>query len=285
MKRLPLTLDAQKLSRVVSFKGTSALAGKVADLALPRPVLQCMILAYSRVYDVDLTEAELAVGEFSSFGEFFSRKLVPGSRPVHAAPEFLVAPSDGKVACAGTVAGGTVTQVKGIDYELSALLGDPGQAAEFEGGSYVTVYLSPSNYHRVHSPCEGRLISARYIPGALYSVSPLPMRRMSGLLAANERVVLEIETDRGEKLALVMVAAVVVGRVRLNHTDLQTNVSSGEVEMERYDPALSLSRGQDLGAFTLGSTVVLVTQPGFRLHRVTDGMPVRMGVPLFERCR
>ena len=152
-----------------------------------------MIWIYTRFYPVNLDEAVgEAADDFETFNHFFTRRLKPGARPLPDAADVLVCPADGTVSQAGPIAEGQLVQAKGQRYSVADLLGDAGLAARYEGGAFVTIYLSPRDYHRVHVPCESELASATEIPGRLFSVNASSERRVAGLFARNERLVMHL---------------------------------------------------------------------------------------------
>ncbi|WP_428264475.1 archaetidylserine decarboxylase [Haliangium sp.] len=232
-----------------------------------------------------LDEVERPLDEYRSVGEFFARRLRPGVRPQATATDALVAPCDGRVAAIGETARGRMIQAKGKDYTLANLLADDEFAATLEGGPYLTIYLSPADYHRVHTPVAGSLLGYTHLPGTLFPVNPLFSRSIDGLMAINERVVFYLDTELGPA-ALVMVAAVGVSDIELSHQAQQTRHLRGRAEANghgarhRIDltPAAQLERGDELGAFHLGSTTILVFSPGsVDLAPLRPGDPVRFG--------
>jgi phosphatidylserine decarboxylase len=257
---------------------------RLADARLPGPVLRGLIQAWIRAYGVDMSEVAEPVGAFRTFNEFFTRRLRDGARPVNAEPGVVVCPCDSRVHSVGAVPeGGLLDQIKGRTYALQALLGSEEDAARFAGGVHATLYLSPAMYHRVHSPVDGRITSWRYLPGRLYPVNTLAVRHVEGLFAVNERVAVLLETDAFGPVAVVLVGATNVGRISLSFTDLRTN-SGASAGLVIPPQPIPIRRGDELGAFNLGSTVVmLVAEP--RLHPAVEaGALARMGQPLWRRA-
>lgn len=280
--RLPFLLDASKLRRIVSFNKTSRLAGAAADTCLPAPLLKAVITTYAKAFGVNMEESLRTVEEFSSMGDFFTRELKPGRRPIAAAKNLLASPADGTIHNFGPISNGCIPQVKGQDYSVTNLLQDEAMAAQFDGGTYSTIYLSPKDYHRVHSPAAGKVLSCRYIPGALYSVSPFVVNNLANVFTTNERIPIYLDTPHG-LIAVVMVGATIVGRVRLSFCDLSTNRPHAPEEDRTFDPPLTINKGAELGAFQLGSTVVLLMQGNWEPHGLAEEMPIRMGMPIFSR--
>lgn len=272
------------LVTAVSAPGLSRLAGRLADARLPRPVLRAAIRAYSRLYRVDWSEVADPLEAFPTFNAFFTRRLRRGARPVAAGPGVVVSPSDSRLSALGPVpADGRLEQVKGKTYAVEALLGSAEEAGPFRGGVYATLYLSPSMYHRVHAPVDGRIRSWRYLPGRLFPVNGPAVRAVDGLFAVNERVAVLLDTQAFGPVAVVLVGATNVGRITLAFTDLVTNAGRPASGTEPPAP-IAVARGDELGAFNLGSTVVLlVADPGLRPAGAAVGAVVRMGQPLWRK--
>jgi phosphatidylserine decarboxylase len=211
---------------------------------------------------VELDEAELPLEDYPTFGAFFARRLKAGSRPTDAPANEAVSPCDGVLGARGVVGGGRMIQAKGRDYALSDLVASTDLGGELEGGTYLTFYLSPRDYHRVHSPLAGRLLGYDWIPGAHIPVSPRFTHNVDGVFAHNERVVFHLETKVGA-VAVVMVAALGVGNIGVTAAGLQSRGlrATGRVHRVRFDTSIALDRGDELGAFHLGSTVIVVFSP------------------------
>jgi phosphatidylserine decarboxylase len=259
-----------------------AAIGWSARRVLPRFLRRPMYGAFASAVGARVDEAELPLDDYPTFGDFFARGLRAGARSIAPDRDAIVSPCDGTVAASGTVTGGRLIQAKGRDYTLEELVVDPELAARLDGGTYVTVYLSPRDYHRVHAPVDGRITGYDYVPGALLPVNRLFSRQVDRLLARNERVVLRLETDAGT-MALVMVAATGVGNMRLEHADLWSVDlrARGRRHGQRLAEPPRVDRGDELGAFHLGSTVVLLSEPGaMQLEPVPVETPVRFGDPI-----
>lgn len=231
-------------------------------------------------YGVNMAEAANPdPAAYKSFNEFFTRPLQDGARPF-AAADFLC-PVDGAISQFGAIERDQIFQAKGHSYSTTALLGgDRELAAQFENGSFATLYLSPRDYHRIHMPCAGRLSRMIHVPGALFSVNPTTARGVPGLFARNERVVCIFESPEGP-FALVLVGATIVGSMATVWHGTVNPPRPGVVREWRYDgdTLVRLDRGQEMGRFLLGSTVVLLFPKG-RLAFNPDWAPtrpVRMG--------
>jgi len=259
----------------------SGAVGWMSRRRVPRPLRAPLYGAFARVYDVALDEAELPLDGYASFGDFFARRLRDGARSTGGGPGDVVAPADGKLAARGVAEAGHLIQAKGQDYLLADLLADPALADELEGGLYLTFYLSPRDYHRVHSPVDGRLVGYDWVPGVHLPVSPRAVRRVPGVFARNERVILRLETEAGP-VAVVMVAATGVANISVTAAGIDSRQlrRTRRVHRVRFDRGVPVARGDELGAFHLGSTVILVMPAGAAaLLPEDEGMtrPIRVG--------
>src|SRR5688572_8827107 len=269
----------------VSAPRLSRLMAPLADARLPGPVLRSLIRAWIRAYGVDMSEAEQPIGTYPTFNAFFTRRLRAGVRPVDGDPRAVVSPCDSRVYSIGPVPDtGLLEQIKGKTYALDALLGSPEDAAPFRRGVHATLYLSPSMYHRVHSPVDGRVRAWRYLPGRLYPVNALAVRHVEQLFAVNERVAVFFDTERFGPVAVVFVGATNVGRISLSFADVKTNAGRPATSVTVMPPVL-LGRGAELGAFNLGSTIVVfAADPALQPAGVDVGAVIRMGQALW-RCQ
>jgi phosphatidylserine decarboxylase len=244
-----------------------------------------MYAAFARLVGARLDEVELPLEEYATFGSFFARRLRDDARAIDAAAGVVVSPCDGVIAAAGVADGGRMIQAKGHDYAVADLVVDHDLAARVDGGAYVTIYLSPRDYHRVHAPCDAELLGYDYVPGRLFPVSRGWAARVPELFSRNERLVLHLRSELGA-IALVMVGAVGVGNMALAVDDVETRrFRPGKViERVRYAAPKPLARGAELGCFHLGSTVVLLFARGrAALIDASEGDPVRLGEPLAAR--
>jgi phosphatidylserine decarboxylase len=209
-------------------------------------------------YGVNMSEAaEPDVARYPSFNEFFTRALREGARPL--ADSAFLCPVDGAISQFGAIAHDRIFQAKGHHYTTAALLGgDTRLAAQFDNGSFATLYLSPRDYHRIHMPCDGVLQRMIHVPGALFSVNPTTARGVPGLFARNERVVCVFESACGP-FALVLVGATIVGSMATAWHGVVNPPRPGTIREWRYAPdAVRIGRGEEMGRFLLGSTVVLL---------------------------
>ena len=233
-------------------------------------------------YGVNISEASNSDPDsYEHFNAFFTRALRAGSRPLEGGAETVVCPADGRVSGIGEVRAGKLLQAKGQHYSLQALLGgDDGRAAAFAQGRFATIYLSPRDYHRVHMPVDGRLREMTYIPGRLFSVNFATARVVPRLFTRNERLVCIFDSEIGP-LALVLVGAMMVAGMQTVWSGPVTPPHGQTMRTWRYDgeSAIRLSRGEEMGRFDTGSTVVLLF-PANRvewLDALTAGSSVRMG--------
>jgi phosphatidylserine decarboxylase len=240
-------------------------------------------------YQVNMAEAaEPDVAAYASFNAFFTRELKPGARPL--APADLVCPVDGAISQFGPIQGDQIFQAKGHSYSTTALVGgDAALAARFQNGHYATLYLSPRDYHRIHMPCDGRLVRMIHVPGDLFSVNPTTARGVPGLFARNERVVCVFEGSQGP-FVLVLVGATIVGSMATVWHGVVNPPRPGQVREWRYDAAtdapVHLRQGDEMGRFLLGSTVVVLFPQGplrFSPAWAPAGA-VRMGAAMASRA-
>jgi phosphatidylserine decarboxylase len=242
-------------------KALTSFAGLVAGSALGG-VTTGIIRRFIRRYGVDMSEAANPdPASYATFNEFFTRALKDGARPLASAD--WVCPVDGAISQFGAIERDQIFQAKGHRYSTTALVGgDAALAAQFEGGHFATLYLSPRDYHRIHMPCDGRLTRMIYVPGELFSVNPTTARGVPGLFARNERVVCIFDTARGP-LALVLVGATIVGSMATVWHGVVNPPRRPTVTEWRYEAdGIALKQGAEMGRFLLGSTVVLLWPQG-----------------------
>ena len=209
-------------------------------------------------YQVNMAEAlNPDISSYASFNDFFTRALQPGARPLASAD--WVCPVDGAVSQFGRMEGEQIFQAKGHHYSATALVGgDATLAARFEGGSFACLYLSPKDYHRIHMPCKGRLMQMIYVPGDLFSVNPTTAQGVPGLFARNERVVCVFESAHGP-FVMVLVGATIVGSMATVWHGLVNPPRLPSIKTWQYnDKMVELQRGDEMGRFLLGSTVVML---------------------------
>ena len=262
-------------------KNFSRLCGWIADQRWPSYLLhQILIRSFVRYFNVDLSECPQKLEDFQTFNEFFTRPLKPEARPISKEKNALICPVDGTIGFFGTITQETLLQAKGKEYLLTDLLQDSFVAHEYEGGIYLTIYLAPYNYHRIHSMVEGSITRFSYIPGELWTVSPLGLAFVPRLFARNERWISYIDTEHGE-CALVKVGATVVGRIRTVYHTAYSNRPGARPLKESLPTAYPIKAGAEIGRFELGSTVVLLFQKDqVELDSLELGQTVRLGETL-----
>lgn len=265
--------------------------GKLTRLRLP--LLSAWLRdAFVSYYHIDMEDAELPQSSYATLGSLFIRKLKPGARPIAEGAE-VVSPVDGLLSQTGMLDYGSMEmiQAKGKTYTLASLLRDESLARQFAGGSWATIYLAPYNYHRIHSPVAGELVSAHYCPGNLWPVNTGSVARIEGLFAVNERLVSRLRVREDGEILVVKVGATNVGRIAVTYTeDLLTNdACSPDRRVARTDwfpqTQVAFARGAELGRFEMGSTVILVCNKALRdrnpqLFQGLQGQAVRMGQAL-----
>lgn len=231
---------------------------------------------FAAAFGIDLADAEL--DRYPSVHALFTRRLKPGARPVDRDPPSLVSPVDGTLSVHGRVGDGPLPQAKGRTYTVEALLAGGDQAARFAAGSFATFYLSPRDYHRIHAPADGAIVGWTHVPGDLFPVNRSAVTHVDQLFARNERLITDLETERFGAVTVVKVGATIVGRVRASYAPEVTTNAPGvrELRSHRFAERIPVQKGEEIGVFEMGSTVILLSE---RTARFTaePGAPVRMG--------
>lgn len=267
----------------------SRVAGKLADSRPPATLKNAFIRWFIGRYGVNMSEAaEEDPTRYSSFNDFFTRELKPGLRPVADGEGTLASPVDGVISQLGQIQQDRVFQAKGQSFNLNELLGgDAERARPFVDGQFATIYLAPKDYHRIHMPIAGQLQEMVYVPGRLFSVNPVTAAAVPRLFARNERVVATFETEAGP-MAMVMVGAMIVGSVETRWAGV-VSPTSGKREVSTSDyrhlaSAIHYDRGEEMGRFRLGSTVILLFPKGASRWQSTlkSQSVVKMGQPFGE---
>jgi phosphatidylserine decarboxylase len=233
--------------------------------------------------DLDLSDAREA--RFRSMHDCFTRRLKDGARPIEMDPDIVVSPCDAIVGAAGRVEDGQVLQVKGFPYAIDELLGDDEQAAVFRDGCYVTLRLTSSMYHRFHAPHDCRVESVTHIGGDTWNVNPIALKRVERLYCKNERAVIRTTlTGSGQPVTLVAVAAILVAGIRLRF--LEMPLDRRETGRRRFPCDVPLRKGEEMGWFEHGSTILVFAPGDFRLASgVAQGKAIRVGQPLMQMPR
>ncbi|MDP1902455.1 MAG: archaetidylserine decarboxylase [Rubrivivax sp.] len=242
-------------------------------------VCRASIAVWKLFTDLDLSEARQQ--RFASLHECFTRQLKPGARKVDARAEVLASPCDAIVGECGQVQAGSVLQAKGYPYRIDELFGQAERAAPFEGGCYVTLRLTSSMYHRFHAPHDGRIAHVSYLGGDTWNVNPIALKRVQRLFCRNERAVICMVLANGAPLALVPVAAILVASIRLHFLDVLLHLrwpGPNEMPCDAH-----VAKGQELGWFEHGSTIIVFAPPGFTLASgIATGQRIRMGQALMH---
>jgi phosphatidylserine decarboxylase len=245
-------------------RALSGAAGHLADIRIPRGARAQLLGGFARIAGIDVGEAERSLEEYATLNEFFVRRLRPGIRSWPAEPDAVGSPVDGVLGQFGRIERGELVQAKGMRYTAAGLLADPAAAERFHDGLFLTLYLSPRHYHRVHAPVSGTIAQARRIPGTLLPVNRPALTRIPSLFARNTRVVCYMDGAVGRS-AIVAIGAYNVGRISV-----------------AVDPPHAVARGDELMAFHLGSTVVLLFESGAVILRddLATNREVRLGQTL-----
>jgi phosphatidylserine decarboxylase len=260
----------------------SALAFRIARCTW-KPWKNFLIRRFIARYGVDLGEANHQnIRDFPTFNAFFTRALRPNARPIDPAPDGIVSPVDGALYEAGTLDGERMLQAKGKVYSVTALLGgDRELAVRFHDGAFATIYLSPRDYHRVHMPLDGRLEKMLYVPGDLFSVNPATTAAVDNLFARNERVVSVFRGTDGRRFVVCLVGAMLVGGMETVWHGQVTPARPRRPLVRGYDdgPGYRLAKGGEMGRFNMGSTVILLFEPGDVVWSagLQSGAKLRMG--------
>lgn len=252
------------------------------------PLVPKAIRWFSKAFKVNLEEAVNPEPEsYSTFNEFFTRPLKPELRPLVQDTNALASPVDGAISQCGPISAGRIVQAKNHDYSVLELLGGKQHYADwFSDGQFMTIYLSPRDYHRIHMPLNGQLLKQIYVPGRLFSVAGHTARTIPRLFARNERVVALFDTDFG-KMAMVLVGAINVAAIETVWDGLITPPNSKTISEKSYDnpeTALTYQKGEEMGRFNMGSTVILLLEnpAAFLAPKSLPDTPVKLGEKLAE---
>ena len=269
IKSWPLYLLPHHLVSRVVYKLT-----RIESRFVPAAIRQ-----FAKLFDINLAEASHSEPDhYKTFNQFFTRTLKDGAREISSAAHQFCSPVDGRVSQLGAINDGTIVQAKGHSFTVADLLGArPEDVSPFTNGSFATLYLSPRDYHRIHMPLSGDLCSMHYIPGRLFSVAPHTVRVVPRLFARNERVVTIFNTDAG-KVAMVLVGAINVAAIETVWAGLITPPTQTQIIYKDYEASsCKLQKGEEMGRFNMGSTVILLMQNGSFRADLNAGDPVQMG--------
>ncbi|MCM8534975.1 MAG: archaetidylserine decarboxylase [Lentisphaeraceae bacterium] len=234
------------------------LSSRFVGALASRSISKIAIRWFAKRYKINLDEAAEPISSFKTLNDFFTRKLKDGARPIAEAEntKAVVSPVDGKIAQFGKIEDGRIIQAKGRHYTVQELLGDDEEAKPFINGTFMTIYLAPTDYHRMHHYMDGEITGFRYIPGTLFPVNPFSVQHIEKLFPINERLTTYYDCA-GEKAAIVKVGATIVGKIKVSYSDAESNISK-KVRAETFENKISIKKGDELGYFAMGSTVVML---------------------------
>lgn len=263
------------LQHLIPQEKLSELAGRLASARHPW-AKRVIILSFAKAYGIKLDDYQRkSLAEYDSFNDFFTRELNDNARPIDQTAKGIICPADGTISQLGHIHDEQIMQAKSHTYSVGQLLADYDDGNYFVNGSFATVYLAPSNYHRVHMPFDGTLVETRYVPGSLFSVNNTTAENVPDLFARNERLVCLFNTEYG-KAAVVLVGAMIVAGIE--------TVATGKIERQNTIKTethnMALKKGEELGRFYLGSTAIVVMPKAAGtdwLANIEHGTTVQMG--------
>lgn len=256
----------------------SMIFGWIALIPLPSGVMNGIIDWYCKKYGVIIEEAVIPEGGFRNLNLFFTRELKKGARKIDKSTGAVVATTDSRVDQYGTITDERIMQAKGISYSVRDLI-PSSEAEKFIGGKFITLYLSPGDYHRIHSPVDGKITGFFNIPGKLYTVQEFMVNSLPDLFSVNERLITYIKTSKGN-VAVCKIGAINVGKISLAYDDAVTNKLFGKRHEKLYtkDEMKPVKKGDELGTFNLGSTVIILFEKGMMdFSKLKYGQKVRVG--------
>ena len=268
--------------RYVPKNRLSRLVGRLVHTRLPAPLARVLVKTFADAYDIDVDAASEPLHSYGSIGHFFTRDLREGLRPIEGD---LVSPADATLRDFGQIKDGRLEQIKGKTYTLERFLGDEGAARRYEKGTFFNFYLSPQDYHHVHSPVTGGIARSVHIPGKLWPVNDWSLANVDDLFSINERVVTYIDCNYG-RVAAVMIGATNVGKISVVYDSFISNMVGVDKTAARdYNPAIPTSAGSRLGTFHMGSSVVVLIEPGhvdLEHVRLERGKKVQYGAAILQ---
>jgi phosphatidylserine decarboxylase len=246
--------------RYVPKNRLSRAVGRLVHARLPRPIARKLVHWFASTYQIDVDAASQEIHHYPTIGHFFTRDLREGLRPIESD---FVSPVDGTLRNFGLIEGFRLEQIKGKTYTLDRFLGDDQDAQRYVNGAFFNLYLSPQDYHHIHSPVNGGIVKSVHIPGKLWPVNDWSLANIEELFSINERVVTYIDAAELGRVAVIMVGATNVGKISVVYDSFVSNAYGAEKRVTRnYDPPFNISAGQRLGTFHMGSSVVVLLEPG-----------------------
>lgn len=267
-----------KLQHIIPHHRLSRLVAGIANCKIPW-IKNFLIKTFIQKYAVDLSSAERTeIKDYSSFNDFFTRSLKPSARPIVEGNLSIASPADGYVSQAGKISAGKLFQSKADQFLLENLIRQEApQNSHYMNGEFMTLYLSPKDYHRVHMPLDGRLLRTTYVPGRLFSVNANSVDSINNLFCRNERLVCFFETDVGEMI-LILVGAMLVAGIRTAWDEQVTPCQSRGIVIRDYSQNnIKLLKGSEMGCFQFGSTVILLFGSNVKLLHFHEQQPIKMG--------
>jgi phosphatidylserine decarboxylase len=268
--------------RYVPKNHLSRAIGRLVHARMPKPIARRLVRWFANTYQIDVDAAGKPLHEYPSIGHFFIRDLAEGLRPIEGD---FVSPVDGVLRNFGLIENGRIEQVKGKTYTLARFLGDEDNAHRYEGGTFFNLYLSPQDYHHVHSPVGGGIVRSVHIPGKLWPVNDWSLANIDELFSINERVVTYIDGALG-RVAAVMIGATNVGKISVTYDSFISNSANTNRTVARdYNPSIPIVPGGRLGTFHMGSSVVVLLEPGrvdLKRVRLEAGKKVQYGTAVLH---
>lgn len=268
--------------RYVPKNHLSRAVGRLVHTPLPKPIARRLVRWFAKTYQIDVDAAEHDLHDYKSIGHFFTRDLREGLRPIESD---IVSPVDGTLRSFGTIENGHLEQIKGKNYTVASFLDDESYARRFDGGAFFNLYLSPQDYHHVHSAVSGKIVRSVHIPGKLWPVNDWSIANVDRLFSVNERVVTYIESNHG-LVALVMIGATNVGKISVVYDTFISNTRANKTVARDYDPPIDIAAGGRVGTFHMGSSVVILFEPGridMTRVRVQTAKKVQYGAALLHQ--
>ncbi|MCS5587649.1 MAG: archaetidylserine decarboxylase [Porticoccaceae bacterium] len=248
------------LQRLLPKHAVSRLIAKLAESKCRR-LKNLLINRAIKTFDINMQEAlSDDLDHYENFNAFFTRQLKPDARPLDSEDNSAVSPADGAISQAGKITDHRIIQAKGVDYSLNRLIGDSNQGKLYNHGTFATIYLSPKDYHRVHIPVDGQLLSTRYIPGELFSVNKQTTEALPGLFARNERLVCEFKSQQIGHFSVIFVGAMLVAGIETVWGGFEPPGPGAVRETDYSTENLMFSKGAEIGRFKFGSTVIMLFQ-------------------------